>query len=294
MIPIYRLKNLKDLNISNNRDISYLSEDIGNLNKLESLNINDNQFHSIPTSIWKLKNLNSLILRKNPWDDETSELINRDLQFILEYCRKKANIHIFFSHTVEDFNRFKLQDLINFLESQSEIYEVLYCERDLTGNIDQFMRENIPKSNLLLFFATKKSVFDSKDCQTEIKFARENDIEIIPVRTDEVNWDDLNNVGLKRELGKDYNTNLDYFGDELYKYIKNFKHNINLFEKDKAKIDKIKFKIKNEYERIINSTIVENYLINNYSKILEKLDDNKNYKENILEIFKKLMEIKDN
>ncbi len=294
LIPLYKLKNLKYLNLSNNIDISYLSEDIGKLTRIEYLNINENQFISIPTSIWKLKNLKNLILRKNPWDDETLELINRDLQFILEYCRKKATIHIFFSHAIEDFERFKLQDLINFLEKQSEIYEILYCERDLTGNIDQFMHENIPKSNLLLFFATKKAVFNSDDCQTEIKLARENDIEIIPIRTDEVDWEDLSNVGLKRELGKDYDNNFDIFGDSLYDYIKNFKHNINLFEKEKAKIDKIKFKIKNEYERIINSTDVESYLKENYNNILEKIEDDENYKKNILDLFKKLMEIKEN
>ncbi|TXT58312.1 MAG: hypothetical protein BAJALOKI1v1_1690003 [Promethearchaeota archaeon] len=292
---LYDLTTLISLDISYNSDISYLAENVGNLTHLELLDLEGNQFISIPTSIWRLKQLKQLNLANNPWSEEDQELVHRDLEYILEYCRRKANIHVFFSHAVEDFEKHNLIEIITFLEAQPEIYEVMYCERDLTGNIDQFMRDNVPKSNLLLFFATKKSVFDSIDCKTELELARENDIEIIPIKTAEVNWEDLSKVGLNRELGREFNQNLDIFKEELYDYLKKFKRNINLFEKDRAKIDKVKFTLQNELIRILNSPKAEEYIQNNYDTIMEEISKNKTtnkkYKAKVLNAFKKLMEL---
>ncbi|MFX0022508.1 MAG: leucine-rich repeat domain-containing protein [Candidatus Hermodarchaeota archaeon] len=292
LMPIFKLQNLKHLDLSYNSDISFLDESINNLTNLEMLNLEGNQFTSIPPSIWGLGNLFELRLKKNPFDDENLDLINRDLQFILEYCRKKANIHIFFSHAVEDYDKFNLINLIEFLEQQPEIYEVMYCERDLTGNIDKFMNDNIPKSNLLLFFATNKSVFNSDDCKTEIELARKNEIEIIPIKSDEVTWEDLSTVGLKRELGKDYTGNTDDFGKELYEYIKTFKRNINLFEKEKAKIDKIKLRFRNEFNKILNSTEVENIIKDNYETILQQIEEVDKFDKNLLKLFDNLVNFK--
>ena len=153
------------------------------------------------------------------------------------------------------------------------------------------MKENIPKSNLLLFLATKRSVYDSEDCKTELKLARANEIEIIPIKSEEVTWEDLKNVGLKRELGKEYSENIETFGKELYNYIINFKHNVNLFEKDRAKIEKIRFMIKKEFERIINTNQADNYFYENYDILLEKMEDKEKKEKDFIDLMEKLLKV---
>ena len=91
---------------------------------------------------------------------------------------------------------------------------------------------------------------------------------------------------------EDYNDNLDDFGKELYEYIRNYKRNINLFEKEKAKIDKIKYSIRNEFNKIINSTQIEEYFKDNYDTILQQIEED-NFNKNLLKLFNKLFDLSD-
>ncbi len=57
-------------------------------------------------------------------------------------------------------------------------------------------------------------------------------IPVIPLKGKDVDWPDLAEKNLSRELGLEYDTqNFEDFCKNIYKYIENFKREINLMEK---------------------------------------------------------------
>ena len=228
------LINLKELMLSANKLIS-LPESFVNLTSLQTLDLSNNQFKEIPTQLWALKNLTSLDLSGNPLSSEESIVIQKVPDLIREYLRKKATIKIFISHAVIDFEPYNVRDLVDYLEKQKEISEVFFCEEDLAGNIDEWMLDNVQKSQLILFIATKKSVFNSPDCANELQLADKFSIPVIPLKGDDVDWPDLAEINLSRELGLEYDkVNFDAFSESVYKYVENFKREINLMDKEKT------------------------------------------------------------
>ena len=67
--------------------------------------------------------------------------------------RFRKGFRIFVSHSVDDFKRYRVDDLARFLESQKEVGRVFYCETDLIGNIDQWIliRGSDKRNPILLF-----------------------------------------------------------------------------------------------------------------------------------------------
>ncbi len=270
---ICQLAKLRKLILRGNK-LATLPESIKKLATMKHLDISHNLFQKLPSSIWPQKNLTKFETGSNPWKNDSKLIVKNSIPAILEYCRKKANIQIFISHSVNDEDKYHIEELSQFLENQPEVYKVIYCERDLIGNIDEFMEENIPKCQLLLFLATNQSVFKSHDCKYEIKIANQHSVEILPLKSNELSWNDLEHLNLNREFGKEFNLDkFDEFCFELYEYIKEFKRKINLFEKEKAKVDKSILKIKNVILNIINSQEFKNYLT-----IELDMSSNKGYK----------------
>ena len=140
--------------------LNYIPESIGELTNIESLILGNNNLSQLPWTIWKLKRLNFLHLDNNLWKDEWEELSSRDLPSILKFCQKRATINVFLSHAVADFEYFHIKDFSEYLAGQEEIYNAYYCETDLTGNIDDFMNETVPKCQPLLFFASNNTLID--------------------------------------------------------------------------------------------------------------------------------------
>ena len=222
---------LQTLNLSRNK-LDTIPESIGDLKSLQILNLNSNELTKLPNSIWKLHKLNYIKLFFNPWDEEWKEIVKRDAPAIREFCRHRVTINIFISHTVAEFKSYRIKDLAEYLEKQSEINQVYFCEEDLKGNIDMWMEETVPKSQLLLFIGTQKSIFDSKDCAFELFLARKYDIEIIPIKGVNVSWEDLAKVGLSRKLGFEYSDkDFQKFSTDLYRYIREYKRNKDLVTK---------------------------------------------------------------
>lgn len=232
----------------------------GKLTNLNFLDLSDNQFESLPGSIWPLKALERLDLEGDSWTGESKNLLEtynerdpygisnrfikkRDLPKILEFCQKQAAINIFISHAVNDFEEYRVEEIANFLENEVEIFKVYYCEQDLQGNIDVFMNENIPKCQLLLFIATKKSVYDSQDCAYELDLARNVGVQILPIKGRDVSWDDLNTIDLGRELGTEFESEkFNNFFIKLFNFIKDYKTNVNLFDKEALQVKKAIYK----------------------------------------------------
>lgn len=223
--------NLEVVNLSNNQ-VTELPDTFRNLTLIKNLNLSNNKFTEIPTQLWALKDLTELDLSNNPFTPEDLTVSKKIPELILDYLRKKATIQVFISHAVIDFESYHIGELVEYLKKQREISEVYFCEADLAGNIDEWMLETIQKCQLLLFIATKKSVFDSVDCANELQLADKFSIPVIPIKGYDVEWPDLAEKKLSRELGLEFDKeNFNDFCVSLYKYIENFKREIDLFGK---------------------------------------------------------------
>ena len=225
------LKDLELLDLSNNK-LAILPDSFVNLTSIKSLNLSNNQFIEIPTQLWALKELTELNLTNNPLNPEDITLSQKVPDLIREALRKKATIRVFISHAVIDFDPYRIRELVEFLEKQKEISQVYFCEEDLAGNIDEWMLDAVQRSQLILFIGTQKSVFYSPDCANELQLADKFSIPVIPIKGYDVNWQDLAEKNLSRELGLEFDKdNFNEFCDNLYIYIENFKREIDLMGK---------------------------------------------------------------
>jgi hypothetical protein len=230
------LKELKELDLSENQ-LTSLPESFVNLTSLTKLNLSNNEFTEIPTQLWALKELTDLNLSNNPLSDEEQNVIQKVPDLIREYLRVKATIVVFISHAVIDYEPYRVGDLVEYLEKQKEISQVFFCEEDLAGNIDEWMLNAVQKSQLILYIGTNKSVFNSVDCDNELQLADKFSIPVIPLKGKDIDWPDLAEKNLSRELGLEYDTdNFDDFCSNVYKYVENFKREINLMEKEERRL----------------------------------------------------------
>jgi len=150
---------------------------------------------------------------------------------------KTRGIRVFISHAIEDFNRYRIAEIAKYLESHPEINHVYYCEEDLTGNIDDWMKKTVPRCQLLIFFSTENSL-NSEDCINELKIARKLNIQITPVLGVNLRWEDLEKLNVNRELGQEFDPlEFDKFKNNIYDYIIKFVQDLEkeILEKKKSK-----------------------------------------------------------
>lgn len=268
---IEKLSKLKDLDLMNNY-IESFPDSFGNLIMLKSLNLNNNRFRELPYPLGYLNNLEQLARNLNPWEGESRKMYNNSLPIIIDFCRRNASIHIFISHAVIDFETYQIKKISEFLDTQKEIYKVYFCEEDLKGNIDEFMDKTIPRCHLLLFIATKKSIFDSEDCKHELELAHNHNIQIIPIKGKNITWGDLTNIGLSRELGLEFeDDDFEKFLTDLYKYIHEYKRKIDLINKEQGKLDKVKFEIFNIFNEFVKTEDYNHFIKENFLKVQDLL-----------------------
>jgi len=116
---------------------------------------------------------------------------------------------------------------------------------------------------LILFIGTNKSVFNSVNCANELQLADKFSIPVIPIKGDDVDWPNLAERNLSRELGLEFDKdNFDAFCEDLYRYIENFKREINLMGKEERRLGIIDI-----YERF------RLMLDEKLSEIFRKVDD---------------------
>ncbi|MFX1273952.1 MAG: hypothetical protein ACFFAT_02810, partial [Promethearchaeota archaeon] len=282
------LIDLKELDLSNNK-LSVLPDSFANLTALTRLNLSNNEFSEIPTILWALSELTEINLDNNSLSSEEIIIAQKVPDLIRKYLRKKATIKIFISHAVVDFENYRISEIIEYLENQKEISQVFFCEENLAGNIDQWMLDTVQKCHLVLFIATNKSVFNSPDCANELQLADKFSIPIIPIKGYDVDWPDLMEKNLSRELGVEFDkNNFTAFCGNLYKYIENFKREINLMEKDKRQSGMVdiyeRFRLLMEEKLNDVQRKIEMFVEQNEAK-LSKLE------ENIAEIMKKMQDM---
>ncbi|MFX1413088.1 MAG: TIR domain-containing protein [Promethearchaeota archaeon] len=155
----------------------------------------------------------------------------------------KRGIRIFITHAVEDYNRYRINEIAHFLENQKGIRYVYYCEADLTGNIDAWMQKTVPRCQLLLFISTEKSL-TSVDCATELNIARDTGLTIIPILGVGLSWDDLRKLEVHREIGSSFDPmEFEDFCEKLYQQIQIYKKSLNQISDNNQPQEKKKIKI---------------------------------------------------
>ena len=229
------LNELEFLDLSGNA-LTTLPDSFVNLTSITNLNLSNNQFIEIPSQLWALEELTVLNLNDNPFDPENMTISQKVPDLIRDTLRKKATIVVFISHAVIDFEPYRIKELVEYLEKQKEISHVFFCEEDLAGNIDEWMLNAVQKSQLILFLGTNKSVFNSPDCDNELQLADKFSIPVIPLKGKDVDWPDLAEKKLSRELGIEYDVDsFDTFCADLYKYIYNVKRELDLMGKEERR-----------------------------------------------------------
>jgi len=252
------LTSLERLNLYHNK-LETLPESFGNLSSLGSLNLEWNNLKELPNSFWRLKSLTNLKMCAM-WEGDWKKIHYRDTPYILEFCRQRATINIFISHTVSEFASYRIKELAEHLEHQPEINQVFFCEEDLIGNIDAWMEETVPKSQLLLFIGTQQSIFNSRDCSHELFLARKHKIEVTPIKGVDVSWEDLIKVGLSRKLGFEFDEKeFNILCKDLYTYTCKFKRERDLIGKEQDKIKDNRLRIISLINDNLNFPEIDNF-----------------------------------
>lgn len=221
-LSIADLSSLETLRISKNQLIE-LPEAITKMS-LSDLDISNNQLSNLPYFIWTMKSLRNLKVAGNPLSEDEQEIAQRDTNAILEYCRQRASIAVMFIHTEEDRIAHRINELVEFLESKSEIFAILPP-----------IESNLSSTDLVLFLATAGSINSPITVQI-LKDAKSQDIEVVPLKGLDVGWGDLAIVDLSRELGHEFTPDdFNGFCENVYSYIQQLKRSHNIF-KDKTNL----------------------------------------------------------
>ncbi len=263
---IGNLKALQKLDLSYN-SLKVLPGSMGNLKALQSLDLQRNQLKTIPGSLWRLPNLISLTIKSNPLGREWDMIKNKGMEAVLDYCRKIGSISVFISYVISDYEagKYHIAEIAEDLKKRDEISYSYHCMQDMkkTGKIDKFMNETIPQCQILLFVATKNSI-QSQYCQHELAIAQTHNIKIIPILGKDLDWEDplLSKLGLNREFGLQFSTDIHKLCNEIYDYILEYKRTKDVFTRDETDRKDELYNVKHTVMNFLES--------DDFAKILKK------------------------
>jgi hypothetical protein len=273
---IGNLPALETLDLHGNQ-FKILPESIGDLSSLKGLYLNNNKLKVLPKYFWDLKSLENLNLQDNLWEGEWKGIEQYTIETVLQRSRQISPIIIFISFSKDDKKKYRMNNLKQNLKGEKEILEV-----HINGE------ENISKSQLLLFIATKNSTNDEK-CFRELRLANSYGIGIIPIKGADISFNDLSKIDLggyyqlKNKLGFEFDgTHCKKFCNELYEHIKKYKREVNVFkrelsesiESEQRQIEKQWETIKLIWEKFIESNEFQVNIEKNselFKKLLKKL-----------------------
>lgn len=185
----------------NNNQLKSLPHEIKELSELNYLNISNNKFEKLTPELYYLNKLEVFKWKGNKWEKDNLRVIKNGVVYIRDYCKTIILIDIFLSHKAKEFQLFHIEEIARYLKNQDQINNVYYCEEDLVGDIDTFMERYVPESDILIFFGSQNSIYNSKDCEKELKLAEDNNKLIIPIKNDDIQWSDFSKYNLDRKKG---------------------------------------------------------------------------------------------
>jgi hypothetical protein len=197
---IGKLNSLELLNLEHNKLMS-LPESIGDLQSLRELKLSNNMLTLLPESIINLKSLQKFDFASNRFVGEWTEIPRSSINEayaskLFRSIRKLYGLNVFISHAWVDQEKYNILELNRFLENKLDItHDIFLCETDVIDDIWDFMTENVPKSHLLLFIATSNSIA-SVACRYELFLAKKFNIEILPIKGNDINWENLTRIQL--------------------------------------------------------------------------------------------------
>ncbi|KKK77782.1 hypothetical protein LCGC14_2850140, partial [marine sediment metagenome] len=187
----------------------------------------------------------------------------------------KAKINIYIIFAVVDFLSFQVKELSEILEKKEEVNQIYYDNSNIEQTRDLYLSKAISECQLILFLASRESIFNSERCVRELKIARNNNLQIIPVKGQDISWGDLFKLELSRELGFEFSKDsINDFCDKLYEYLKQFKRDTNLFDSEEAAVDNQRLNLKNAVHNFLNSGDFETIFYqkrSEFTKIFEKV-----------------------
>lgn len=198
---------------------------------------------------------------------------------ILLYFKKKGYIlsqnalNVFISHSDKDFKAFNVGDLAKNLNKLKVVENTVFYEKHMKGNLIEWMENNVPVSQILIFIATKNSL-DSKGCAYELKLAIDNNVSIIPILAKDIYFTDLQKLNDKQyqieknrftlenlDLDKRFGLKMPYLEDgnlDFDKLLSQIKEEINKFQ---LELDKVMIEFKKS-DLIFTSVAEKNLAIN--------------------------------
>jgi len=94
----------------------------------------------------------------------------------------RDQIIVFISYKTSDKKIYKINEIANILGKQPKIAEVLYWEKDVDGDIIDYMNYNLERCDILLLFCSENTKY-SNPVELEWKSAVAQEKPIIPIFT---------------------------------------------------------------------------------------------------------------
>ena len=226
--------------------------------------------------MWKMKHLHLIEIENNPWNDNWKEISGLGIDDILMFCRKREPIKILLILARNDETQFNVEELSSFLTIREEISQLTRFNELSVENASS-KSLSLDNVHLVLFYASQDSLFKSTLFKDMIRLVKEKGIQVIPIKGSNVSWGNLAEVELSRELGLEYTKDVFHqFCEDLYAYILDFKHSVDLIDREQGKFDKSLLEFRTIMKEHINKSEFKNLVTQRMDKYTHILNQYKN------------------
>ncbi|MBD3350972.1 MAG: hypothetical protein GF364_05745 [Candidatus Lokiarchaeota archaeon] len=144
--------------------------------------------------------------------------------------KKPFLLRVFMTHSPGDFIRYNLKDIVKKIESVKETTPYIYDpDFDATSKEDRpsnLKQRDLQNSQVFVFLATDETL-NSEESKQQLQYAKNNDLFIVPIKSESVEWGDMATLELHRELGVEFKME-DYeeSTDEVLKFLINYQDDL--------------------------------------------------------------------
>ena len=182
---------------------------------------------------------------------------------LIHAFKKDVFVRVYLSYAKEDHDRYKINSITQSLGELKQIEPIIDLINNKKINLNKEMDKNLEMDNnieinnkltentldnsqIMLFIASDNSMKSEKNIK-ELEFARKNNIFIVPIKSESIDWPDMAKLQLDRELGVEYKSdNYEGFIEDVKKFINNYQMD---FTKLRDALNKNKISFTNLIER---------------------------------------------